>query len=372
MVGSNMVVVVDGIIFEVQQFGGISRIFKEILPRMCELDVSLKIRIITNRHPKQSLPAHSRISYTFLPRMGRHLRIFKPLVHRVCFRNSKEQIWHSTFYTASKAWQGKHVVTVVDMIYERYPQFFNQKEHIILMEEKERCIQKADVVICISNTTARDVLSFCGVNPARIKIIPLGFNRVFRRLEQREHKQIMPTKQLFLLYLGSRRFYKNFDGLLQAYSVWDKKQDVALVAIGEPWTAEEVKKLAEMGIQNTVQCLAHMDDESLCQLYNQAVALVYPSLYEGFGIPLLEAMACGCPIVASRIPSTFEVAEDVPIYFEPTKMESILHAFDAVLAENRNMARMEAGIKRSKLFSWESTSQQTLEVYRSLSVEPNQ
>jgi alpha-1,3-rhamnosyl/mannosyltransferase len=105
----------------------------------------------------------------------------------------------------------------------------------------------------------------------------------------------------------------------------------------------------------------------LLRLYNQAVALVYPSLYEGFGIPLLEAMACGCPVIASRIPSTVEVAGEQPIYFEPVHLESLLAAFDLALAEGRNSERVRTGLEHAQDFSWDKTSSQVLEVYHALS-----
>ena len=104
----------------------------------------------------------------------------------------------------------------------------------------------------------------------------------------------------------------------------------------------------------------------LCRLYNQAVAFVYPSLYEGFGIPLLEAMTCGCPIVASRIPSTVEVAGDCPIYFDPAEEDDLVNALDIALSEGRNSERVQAGFEKVKSYSWDKTTAQTLQVYRAV------
>ena len=112
--------------------------------------------------------------------------------------------------------------------------------------------------------------------------------------------------------------------------------------------------------------LQHIDDADLCRLYNQAAAFVYPSLYEGFGIPLLEAMACGCPIIASQIPSTAEVAADCPIYFAATDEGSLLEAMDIAVTEGRNSARVHYGLERARRYSWDMTARKILETYQSL------
>ncbi len=112
--------------------------------------------------------------------------------------------------------------------------------------------------------------------------------------------------------------------------------------------------------------MTNLDDEALCRIYNQTTAFILPSLYEGFGIPLLEAMACGCPVVASRIPSTIEVAGDCPIYFQPEEVETLTAALDIVMNEGRDSERVKAGLDLVKRYSWNITAERTLKVYRSL------
>jgi len=139
-----------------------------------------------------------------------------------------------------------------------------------------------------------------------------------------------------------------------------------MVVIGSEWSLDEMESLRQLDIYDQVLLVNNVDDETLCYLYNTAVAFVYPSLYEGFGIPLLEAMACGCPVVASRIPSTIEVAGDCPAYFDPLETESLVSALDKVLLEGTDSERSLAGLERVKAFSWERTAEQTLEVYHRL------
>jgi glycosyltransferase involved in cell wall biosynthesis len=145
---------------------------------------------------------------------------------------------------------------------------------------------------------------------------------------------------------------------------------VDLVVVGKPWTPEEEHLLLDRGVGATVRLRTAVEDSRLCRLYNDAAAFLYPSLYEGFGIPLLEAMACGCPIVASRIPSTIEVAGACPIYFDPSDVHSCVEAFDVAMSEGHDSERVRQGIQQAKRYSWDETARRTLNVYRELA-SPN-
>jgi glycosyltransferase involved in cell wall biosynthesis len=170
----------------------------------------------------------------------------------------------------------------------------------------------------------------------------------------------------FLLYVGKRTHYKNFNLLLEAYGSWPGRTEVDLVVVSDSaWTPDEQRYLAESTLDSHVQLLIDINDEQLRGLYAQAVALVYPSLYEGFGIPLLEAMACGCTVVASDIPSSREVAGDCPVYFDPTSAEDLRGALDKALQQTGNPEQRAAAIEHAANFSWNKTARQTLEIYHS-------
>jgi len=252
------------------------------------------------------------------------------------------------------------------MIHERFPNLFNGLSNDQFRKEKRCCVLAADAVLCISDTTRQDVQRFYGIGSDRIHVVPLACSDIFRQLEQRDDGFQTPTRQPFFLYVGSRLHYKNFDGFLKAYSKWPGREEMVLLVVGSAWSADEEKRLVELGIWDRVHLLTDVDDETLCHLYNHAAAFVYPSLYEGFGIPILEAMACGCPVIASRIPSTIEVAGKCPIYFEPTEVDDLLTAFDVALSEGRNSDRVQAGLERVKQYSWDRTARQILEVYRAI------
>jgi alpha-1,3-rhamnosyl/mannosyltransferase len=142
---------------------------------------------------------------------------------------------------------------------------------------------------------------------------------------------------------------------------------VDLVVVSDSqWTPEERQRLSKSDVESRISLLQDVDDEHLRRLYGSALAFVYPSLYEGFGIPLLEAMACGCPVIASDIVATREVAGDCPLYFEPSRYESLISALDLALNESDIERRRTAGLARVNRFSWDETAHRTLEVYRSL------
>lgn len=372
-----MEVIVDGIIYQLQYHGGISRLFSAILPRMCEVDETLNVTLLLPGQSQQVLPYHPHIHTRSAPQIERFLQ--PHLVWQYLTRRPKEwwlrlsigrtrgKIWHSTYFTMPRMWSGAIVVTVVDMIYELFPHLFNTIGAERFRKQKRRCVLNADAVICISETTRRDLQDFYGMGLDKVWAVPLGYSNTFKRLPSLPERAESPVSGPFLLYVGSRSHYKNFRQLIQAYSLWQRRQEVNLVVVGREWSKDEIDTLTGSGIYDRVRLLDKVDDEALCYLYNTAVALVYPSLYEGFGIPLLEAMACGCPVVASRIPSTIEVAGDCPVYFDPGEKEELVLALDKVLSEGRNSERCLAGLERVKDFSWERTAGQTLKVYRSLS-----
>jgi glycosyltransferase involved in cell wall biosynthesis len=366
-------IVVDGIIYQLQAHGGISRIYSETLPRMCRIDETLKITLLMRGQSRQLLPQHPHIHILSAPQLERFLppnpmsRFLKEAWLRLSIGRTGDKIWHSTYFTMPRIWRGMTVVTVADLASELFPDQFNAPGAEQFREQMRRCVLSADAVICISETTRNDVLNLSGAKPERILTVPLACGDIFKQLPPPINSMKLPVPEPFILYVGSRSHYKNFRLLIEAYSSWQHKHEVSLVAVGNEWSLDEMDTLIKLGITDRMHLLDKVDDETLCRLYNKAAAFVYPSRYEGFGIPLLEAMSCGCPVVASRIPSTVEVAGGCPIYFDPEQTEGLVTALDKALAEGRDSERTLAGLERAKGFSWQKTAEQTLEVYRSLS-----
>lgn len=367
-----MNIIIDGIVYSFQKAGGISRLFSEILPRMCDDDKRIRFQLLLNHKHIQPLPRHEQISYQQTYKVDpflRPARLWQP--YRTAFKeelnsrligDSGGKIWHSTYYTVPKKWKGPVVITAYDMIHERYKEscFSNLREEEVRKNKRE-AVSLADRIISISHATKEDLKNILGVSDEKIQVIHLACSPVFQKKTSEQ-----PMKKPFILYVGDRPKYKNFASLLHAFSLWSKNGEVELVVVGADWSEEETKRIAGLKLSGKVRLFPFPDDSVLRDLYNQALAFVYPSLYEGFGIPLLEAMSCACPVIASRIPSTVEVAGDVPIYHEPGNWEQLLSNLDQAYQESKSPERILSGLDRAKQFSWELTAQQTAELYRDL------
>ena len=379
-----MRLLVDAIIYQLQGAGGVSRLFTEILPRLCDLEPALQIDLLVDpnavKQPaSQALPEHRQIRRVDLPVVDRWLRpalLWRPLAPKAKrgLRNlrigrGRDTIWHSTYYTVPDAWAGHQVVTVYDMIHERYPDLFNRPQDEEVRASKRRSVMAADFVICISETTRADVLGQYDLDPTRVGRVYCSHGDAFRRREGAPPSGWLPTTRPYLLYAGRRMRYKGFADLLLAYGAWQRRAQIDLVVVGKPWSTADQQALDDLGVRDQVHLLTGISDDHLCWLYNRAAAFVYPSWYEGFGIPLLEAMASGCPVIASDIPSTREVADVCPFYFEPGNVESMQAAFDAALTEGtltegREPKRLDKGLARVERFSWQESAMQTLAIYR--------
>ena len=372
-----MEVVVDGIIYNLQSTGGISRVFNEILPRMCSMEDSLNFTLFTNGSPIQSLPEHERITTCTIPRVERYLRprsLWKPIIPSVnhflrglCIGKSDNKIWHSTYYTKQKNFNGLEVVTVHDMIHERYPSYFQGSKNEQFRQRKKKCIEESDAIICVSQATCDDVKQFYNIPSDKLHVIHLACSDVFKKLQNDKKDSKTPINKPFFLYVGTRRLYKNFKLFIESYSLWQKGKDVDLVLVGPVLSEEEKVLFSKLGVDKQVHCVGNVDDDDLCSFYNRAIALVYPSLYEGFGIPLLEAMACGCPVIASKIPTSLEIAGNCPFYFDPKEKEDLMNAFNQVLSTDAVASKVAQGLRQAKSFSWTKTAKETLNVYKKFS-----
>lgn len=356
--------IIDGTVFERETPGGIARLFSNTLPLLCDLDPKLKIQLFFTKTPRIPYPKHKQIS-VFLPEtVQKILRPFKfntpqklkfqRKFLQIWLRNSRDKFWLSTYFTTPpENWQGKQVVMVHDFIYELFPAYIPGGESVV--RQKALAISGADKVICNSQTTANDLRLLFPVAGKDIFVAHLAADPVFRLKPPDQISDRMECP--FVLFVGKRGNYKNFATLLEAYSQWQERHAVKLVAVGSDFSEAECKAIKEMSLEEDVVIIEHPNDEVLCDLYNQALAFVYPSLYEGFGIPLLEAMQCGCPIIASRIPSTEEVAGDIPFYFDAEDPLSLVAALDRLSNNEELQSRIREGLLRAKQFSWRATAE---------------
>lgn len=355
-------VVYDSQIFDVQVFGGISRYFCEIITR---LHSPFKVVVGFSRNHylnacglcRRLLPLPKFVKRQVWKRSARHSR--RELLARLSDSGTR-LVFHPTYYDPyflNQPARHPYVLTVHDMIYERVSGLPCAED---VMKQKRETILGAERVIAISEYTKRDIMELLDVPEEKIDI-------VYHSTSLRPNKTAgtrMPYR--YLLYVGDRSAgYKNFAGMFDAFrKLHAKDSTLHLVCTGRRFSDEERTHIAAAGVETFVHQIA-ASDKTLADLYQQAEAFVYPSRYEGFGIPILEAYACGCPVVLSRATCFPEIAGEAGEYFDPDNTDDIARAIGAVIYDKaRRNALVTAGTERLSLFSWEKAAAQTEECYR--------
>jgi glycosyltransferase involved in cell wall biosynthesis len=256
----------------------------------------------------------------------------------------------------------RYVITVHDLIPLRFQQYFSAAQYFYCRSYIPAVIHGSEQVICNSQTTAEDLCNLLGVPAAKITTIPLAYDREnFRCLN-------LP-KQNYFLYLGRHNPHKNPHRLVAAFAELPNFQDYELWFVGptdERYTPILRADVDRLGISKQVKFLDYLPYQDLPQVINQALALVFPSLWEGFGFPVLEAMACGTPVITSNISSLPEVAGDAAILINPYSISEITEAMLAIITDIQLRDRLSAsGIHRASQFSWEKTGKATREMLSS-------
>ena len=357
----------DPQIFGWQEYGGISRYFYELARELavnCGQEVAVFSPLYVNRY-LAGAPTELRVvgrPAPCLPKSGRVYRTLNSLLAAPLLRRYQPEILHETYYAAKGlAPRGARVVlTVFDMIHERFSENFSALDPN--SREKALAVARADQVICISEQTRRDLVELLGVDPGKISVVHLGFSLTCAA------KQRLPLPpRPFLLYVGKRGGYKNFAALLAAFAaspVLLASFDLLCFGGGALTTAER-KIMARLGLPAERVRQVGGDDAVLAALYQSAAALVFPSLYEGFGIPPLEAMSFDCPVIASGVSSIPEVVGDAAEIFDPRDVDALRLAMERVVGnESLRLSLIARGRERIKLFSWNRCARETLEVYK--------
>lgn len=366
-----MKIAFDQQVFLLQEYGGISRYFCS-LAREFSTRPEIQPRIFAPLHINRNLESldaelWSGCSLPSLhPKLARLAMIASKALARREISRFKPDIVHETYFSEDdfRPNEAPRVLTVYDLIHERYADMFVNSAQTI--GPKKIAANRADHVICISESTRRDLVEYCNVPVERTSVIYLGVDVAFMQTNTKNQRC---NQRPFLLYVGARGGYKNFEGLIRALSRSERlRREFDLVCFGGgPLTALERELLATSGLRTEQVIQMGGADDVLATLYQQAAAFIYPSLYEGFGIPPLEAMAAGCPVICSKSSSLPEVVGDAAETFDPTDVEAMLKAMENVLnSPSRCRVLSEAGSARFPLFNWEKCARETEDLYRKL------
>ena len=360
-----MKILYDHQIFSLQEYGGISRYFYEIITRISRKDANVDLfkGFSVNKYSLNAKNFNGRyISYKRIPiiKIGTVYNIFNSLIFLKKHMRIKYDVYHPTYYDYYTMVNKKNlVVTVHDMIHELYYPLFKHDDTSI---KKKKILNKANKIIAVSNNTKKDLINIYSIPENKIEVIYHG-----NSLNSIVSNNVL-HKNPYLLYVGKRNSYKNFMRLLEAYAMLKYNKDISLVCFGGgEFSKEEKSFISKMKLENKVK-LYIGSDMVLSNLYTYAKAFVYPSLYEGFGIPLLEAMHYQCPIIASNSSSIPEVLGDAGVYFNPDSVEDICLKIEKVLEDDelKDTLRIKGNI-REKRFSWDKCASQTYELYKNLS-----
>jgi len=231
----------------------------------------------------------------------------------------------------SKLTSTKSIVTIHDLIFLRYPEFYPAVDRILYSEKSKRACKVADHIIAVSEATKRDIVHFFGTNPEKITVIYQAYDEIFAGDIDKTEEEA-PDRP-FILYVGSISERKNLKNLLQALTQISKETRPQLKVVGKGGSYE--KKMKELtlslDLNDDVRFLGHVENKTLRQLYKQSISLVYPSLYEGFGIPIVEALVCGTNVICSNVSSLPEAGSGLATLVDPHSIDEIQAAIEQVL-----------------------------------------
>ncbi|RME46347.1 MAG: glycosyltransferase family 1 protein [Caldilineae bacterium] len=287
-------------------------------------------------------------------------------------RREKIDLLHALAFVAPAMTACPFVVTVYDLSFLHFPEAFRPWKRLYLRLFTRHSVRRARAVITISESTRRDVMRAFGAAAERVHTIYCGVDESFRPLPAEQVEAFRARRGLperFIFQLGTLEPRKNVTGLLHAYAAWRRRDPHApplVIGGGKGWYYRQVFRLVEdLGLAGAVFFPGYLPQEELPLWYNAARLFVYPSLFEGFGLPVLEAMACGTPVITSNVSSLPEVAGDAARLVNPTDTDALSRAMEAVFRQpDVARAMRRRGLQQAARFRWRETARQTLQIYQ--------
>ena len=358
--------------FCLQKTGGISRYFFHLAEQLSSAgqDVGVFSPLYRNQYARQLPPKilHGRYVKDYPHRCADVAVSLNGLIARRQLRAWQPDIVHETYFSNTRSGSDRtpSVLTVFDMIGELGLDTNAPTTNELKQSKKYAAVKRADHVICISEHTRQDLIRLYEVAPEKTSTIHLGCE-----LKVLTEEKATNADRPFLLYVGLRSGYKNFTRFVQAVAACVQlKEQFDIVAFGGgPFNPAEQALIQELGLRFDQVRQLNGNDTELAEYYRGASALVYPSCYEGFGLPPLEAMANHCPVVSSYASAMPEVIADAAEFFDPLDLDSIASAIQNVVqSQARTNDLIAKGLIRVQQFTWQTCAEQHLALYRKLSV----
>jgi glycosyltransferase involved in cell wall biosynthesis len=366
-----MKILYDHQIFTQQQYGGISRYFFELIKRFNGVENSCEVATLYTDNAYYNKGFNSNLN-KFLP--DAHFkgkgRVTKYLNKKKSLREVQKDnfdVFHPTYYDdyfLKRIKDKPFVVTFYDMIHEKFSdQFESLKSDAKIFDNKKRLLEYSSRIISISETTKNDIVEIFDVDPSKIDVVYLG-----NSLQNFEIGNNPLIEGSYILFVGNRVIYKNFNFFVSAMAQLLIDADLKLVcAGGGDFSPQELVLIQSLKLENRIVFKKIVNDDVLANYYAHALFFCFPSLYEGFGIPVLESFACGCPALLSNGGSLPEVGGDAALYFDPTNSDSLRKSASELISNQALRQNLkERGFERLKQFSWDTTFLETVEVYKSV------
>jgi len=364
-----------------RQETGVGVYFRNLLRELASLDHDDEYFLFSSswkdRFPARNIPHFSKMRFRdfHIP-----VKVLNFLLYKVgrpkldFFFRAKLDLTHSPVPLFLPT-DGRKIITVCDLFFLERPDLADAQARRNFLKHVGRTVERADGVITISEFSRGVILDRLRADRDRVRAIPLGLDPVF--FEDLPSQELAATRQAldlperFLLFVGALEPRKNLTGLVEALSiVHSRLEKIPLLIAGKRGGEYEkvLDRVRRAGLEDKIRFLGYVSDVELRRLYRLATVFVFPSLVEGFGLPILEAMASGLPVAASRTSAMPEVAGEAAVYFDPSRPEDIAEAVIRLLEDGALRQRLvEKGRARGRLFSWTTTARQTLDFYRSLS-----
>ncbi|MBI1911576.1 MAG: glycosyltransferase family 4 protein [Deltaproteobacteria bacterium] len=351
-------------------YTGIGRYIQNLIANLPVIAKDHQFSILLNNE-EIDLKDLRNISYNKLTRNIPVYSIGEQIRLPVAMNGSKPDLLHYPSFNIPVVNLKPVVTTIHDLIYYVMPEACpNKIAHYYARFMLNMAAKRSDSIITVSIYTKNDIVKHLGVSPDKIKVIYHGVDEIYRPVKDAKTLEAVRKRYGidgdYIFYAGNHQPRKNLRRLIEAFSILKNRKDCRLVLTGkiDPRRAELYNSVKELGLDGRVLFIGPVPEEELPALYSMARMFVFPSLYEGFGLPPLEAMACGTPVITSNTTSLPEVVGNAGITIDPLNTKELAESMESILSSSSLRQELkEKGLKRAAEFSWERTARETLKVY---------